>query len=101
MSGPQMEPMELSEPPSCPIVVDGHQFQLEDMMNNRFAVSLIAASLLASGAAYAQSTTATGAASGAAAGGSVAGPGGRALGGPVGAAGCGGPGKPDALNTSV
>src|SRR6266446_1828675 len=31
------------------------------MMNNRFAVSLIAASLLASGAAYAQSTTATGA----------------------------------------
>ncbi len=43
-------------------------------MNNRFAVSLIAASLLASGAAYAQSTTATGAASGAAAGGSVAGP---------------------------
>ena len=38
-------------------------------MNNRFAVSLIAASLLTPGAAFAQSTTAQGAAEGAAAGG--------------------------------
>ena len=43
-------------------------------MKNRFAVSLIAASLLTSGAAFAQSTTAQGAANGAAAGGDVAGP---------------------------
>jgi len=39
---------------------------LEDTMNKRLAVSLIAASLLTSGAAFAQSTTATGAANGAA-----------------------------------
>jgi len=56
------------------------------MMKNRFAVSLIAASLFASGAAYAQSTTATGAASGARAGGEVAGPLGEVVGGTVGAA---------------
>ena len=49
-------------------------------MKNRLAVSLIAASLLASGAAFAQSTTATGAAEGARAGGQVGGP----VGGPVG-----------------
>ena len=55
-------------------------------MNNRLAVSLIAASLFASGAAFAQSTTATGAANGAAAGGSVAGPVGEIVGGTVGAA---------------
>ena len=59
---------------------------LEDMMKNRFAVSLIAASLLASGAAFAQSTTVEGARTGAAAGGSVAGPVGEAVGGTVGAA---------------
>jgi hypothetical protein len=40
-----MEP----ERSSCPAVVDGYQLRLEDMMKNRFAVSLIAASLLASG----------------------------------------------------
>ena len=59
---------------------------LEDMMNNRFAVSLIAASLLTSSAAFAQSTTAQGAADGARAGGSVAGPVGEIVGGTVGAA---------------
>jgi uncharacterized protein YraI len=51
--------------------------QLEDMMRNRLTVSLLAASLLASSAAFAQSTTATGAVNGARAGGSVAGPVGR------------------------
>ena len=55
-------------------------------MNNRFAVSLIAASLLTSSAAFAQSTTAQGAADGARAGGSVAGPVGEIVGGTVGAA---------------
>ena len=55
-------------------------------MKNCFAVSLIAASLLASGAAFAQSTTVEGARTGAAAGGSVAGPVGEAVGGTVGAA---------------
>ncbi|WP_291844745.1 DUF1236 domain-containing protein [Bradyrhizobium sp.] len=54
-------------------------------MKNRLAVSLIAASLLTSGAAFAQSTTATGAASGAAAGGQIGGPVGAAVGGTVGA----------------
>jgi Protein of unknown function (DUF1236) len=67
------------------------------MMNNRFAVSLIAASLLASGAAYAQSTTATGAA----AGGSVAGPVGAAVGGTVGAAVGAGLEIPNAVITSI
>jgi hypothetical protein len=56
------------------------------MMNKRFAVSLVAASLLTTGAAFAQSTTATGAANGAAAGGNVAGPVGEVVGGTVGAA---------------
>jgi Protein of unknown function (DUF1236) len=92
-----MEP----ERSSCPAVIDGHQFQLEDMMNNRFAVSLIAASLLASGAAYAQSTTATGAASGAAAGGAVGGPVGAAVGGTVGAAVGAGLEIPNAVITSI
>src|SRR3981081_3706797 len=55
-------------------------------MKNRLAISLIAASLLASGAAFAQSTTREGAANGAAAGGAVAGPVGEAVGGTVGAA---------------
>ena len=70
-------------------------------MNNRFAVSLIAASLLASGAAYAQSTTATGAASGAAAGGAVGGPVGAAVGGTVGAAVGAGLEIPNAVITSI
>jgi uncharacterized protein DUF1236 len=59
---------------------------LEDMMTNRFAVSLIAASLLTSGAAFAQSTTVQGANEGARAGGAVAGPVGEVVGGTVGAA---------------
>jgi Protein of unknown function (DUF1236) len=59
---------------------------LEDMMNNRLAVSLIAASLLTSSAAFAQSTTVQGANEGARAGGAVAGPVGEAVGGTVGAA---------------
>src|SRR6266487_201796 len=55
-------------------------------MNNRLAVSLIAAALLAPGAAFAQSTTAQGAAEGAARGGDAAGPVGEIVGGTVGAA---------------
>ena len=55
-------------------------------MNKRLAVSLVAASLFASGSAFAQSTTATGAANGARAGGEVAGPVGEIVGGTVGAA---------------
>ena len=55
-------------------------------MNNRFAVSLIAASLLASSAAFAQSTTVQGANEGARAGGAVGGPVGEVVGGTVGAA---------------
>src|ERR1700682_5140914 len=70
-------------------------------MKNHFAVSLIAASLLASGAAYAQSTTATGAAHGAATGGAVAGPVGAAVGGTVGAAVGAGLEIPNAVITSI
>ena len=55
-------------------------------MKIRLAVSLIAASLLTSGAAFAQSTTAQGAAEGAAAGAQVGGPVGAMVGGTVGAA---------------
>jgi hypothetical protein len=55
---------------------------LEDMMNNRLAVSLIAVSLLASGSAFAQSTTEQGAREGARVGGPV----GAIVGGTVGAA---------------
>jgi Protein of unknown function (DUF1236) len=55
-------------------------------MNKRLAVSVFAASLLASSAAFAQSTTATGAVNGARAGGEVAGPVGEIVGGTVGAA---------------
>jgi hypothetical protein len=56
------------------------------MMNKRLAVSLIAASLLTSGAAFAQSTTVQGAHDGARAGGQVGGPVGEVVGGTVGAA---------------
>jgi hypothetical protein len=59
---------------------------LEDTMNNRLAISLIAASLLTSGAAFAQSTTVEGAERGARAGGQVGGPVGEVVGGTVGAA---------------
>lgn len=55
-------------------------------MNNRIAVSLIAVSLLASGSAFAQSTTAQGAREGARTGGEVGGPVGAVVGGTVGAA---------------
>ena len=64
-------------------------------MNNRLAVSLIAASLLTSGAAFAQSTTVQGAHDGARAGGAVAGPVGEAVGGTVGAAVGLRPGNPE------
>jgi len=55
-------------------------------MNNRLAISLIAASLLSSGTAFAQSTTVQGAHEGARAGAQVGGPIGEAVGGTVGAA---------------
>lgn len=55
-------------------------------MNKRVAVSLIAASLLASGAAFAQSTTVQGAHDGARVGAEVGGPVGGVVGGTVGAA---------------
>lgn len=70
-------------------------------MNNRLAVSLVAASLLTSGAAFAQSTTATGAANGAATGGAVAGPVGEVVGGTVGAAVGLGLEIPNAVITSI
>jgi hypothetical protein len=74
---------------------------MEDSMKNRIAVSLIAASLLASGAAFAQSTTARGAADGARTGGEVAGPVGEVVGGTVGAAVGVGLEIPNAVITSV
>src|SRR5260221_4347451 len=67
-------------------LVDASSISREDTMNKRLAVSLVAASLLGPGAAFAQSTTATGAANGAAAGGNVAGPVGEIVGGTLGAA---------------
>jgi Protein of unknown function (DUF1236) len=56
------------------------------MMNKRVAISLIAASLLASGSAFAQSTTVQGAQEGTRAGSDVGGPIGGVVGGTVGAA---------------
>jgi len=55
-------------------------------MKTRLAITLAAASLLASSAAFAQSTTAQGAADGARAGGDIGGPIGAMVGGTVGAA---------------
>jgi hypothetical protein len=55
-------------------------------MKSKLVVSLMAVSLLASGSALAQSTTATGAVNGARTGGAVAGPVGEIVGGTVGAA---------------
>src|SRR5215469_11926917 len=73
----------------------------EDKMRNRFAVSLIAASLLASGAAFAQSTTVEGARNGVRAGGDIGGPVGAVVGGTVGAAVGAGLEIPNAVITSV
>jgi hypothetical protein len=70
-------------------------------MRNRFAVSLIAASLLATGAAFAQSTTVEGARDGVRAGGDVGGPVGAMVGGTVGAAVGAGLEIPNAVITSV
>jgi len=70
-------------------------------MNNRLAVSVIAASLLMSGAAFAQSTTAQGAAEGAARGGEAAGPVGAIVGGTVGAAVGAAVENPNAVITSI
>lgn len=70
-------------------------------MKNRIAVSLIAASLMASGAAFAQSTTVEGAHNGAEAGGAVAGPVGAMVGGTVGAAVGAGLEIPNAVITSI
>jgi hypothetical protein len=74
---------------------------LEDMMNKRLAVSLFAASLLTSGAAFAQSTTVQGALDGARAGGQVGGPIGEVVGGTVGAAVGLGLEIPNAVITSI
>ena len=74
---------------------------MEDMMTNRLTVSIVAATLLASSAAFAQSTTVEGARGGAAAGGAVAGPVGEAVGGTVGAAVGLGLEIPNAVITSI
>jgi hypothetical protein len=71
------------------------------MMNNRLAVSLVAASLFASGAAFAQSTTERGAVNGARTGGEIAGPVGEIVGGTVGAAVGAGLEIPNAVITSI
>jgi hypothetical protein len=70
-------------------------------MNKRLAISLLAASLLTSGSAFAQSTTVEGAANGAAAGGAIGGPIGAAVGGTVGAAVGAGLEIPNAVFSSI
>lgn len=70
-------------------------------MKHRLIVSLAAVSLLASSAAFAQSTTVEGANSGARAGGAVGGPVGGAVGGTVGAAVGLGLEIPNAVITSI
>lgn len=70
-------------------------------MKSRLAVSLMAVSLLASGSALAQSTTAAGAVNGARTGGAVAGPVGEIVGGTVGAALGAAVEIPNAVITSV
>jgi hypothetical protein len=71
------------------------------MMNKRVAVSLVAASLLASGSAFAQSTTVQGAQEGARAGSDVGGPIGGIVGGTVGAAVGAAVEIPNAVITSI
>lgn len=73
---------------------------LEDTMKKSL-VTVMAASLLASGAAFAQSTTVEGARNGARAGGDVGGPIGAMVGGTVGAAVGAGLEIPNAVITSV
>ncbi|MGZ5871456.1 MAG: DUF1236 domain-containing protein [Bradyrhizobium sp.] len=70
-------------------------------MKTKLTVSLIAASLFASSAAFAQSTTATGAVNGARTGGEVAGPVGEIVGGTVGAAVGAAVEIPNAVITSI
>jgi hypothetical protein len=84
------------------LAVESHLQSLEDkMMNNRLTATLIAASLVASSAAFAQSTTVEGAHNGAEAGGAVAGPLGAMVGGTVGAAVGVGLEIPNAVITSI
>jgi hypothetical protein len=71
------------------------------MMTKRVAVSLIAASLLASGSAFAQSTTVQGAQEGTRAGSDVGGPIGGVVGGTVGAAVGAAVEIPNAVITSI
>ncbi|WP_027577777.1 DUF1236 domain-containing protein [Bradyrhizobium sp. Ai1a-2] len=70
-------------------------------MTKRLAIPVLAASLLASGAAFAQSTTVEGAANGARAGGQVLGPVGEIVGGTVGAAVGAGLEIPNAVISSI
>jgi hypothetical protein len=71
------------------------------MMTKRVAVSLIAVSLLASGSAFAQSTTVQGADEGARAGSQIGGPVGGIVGGTVGAAVGAAVEIPNAVITSI
>src|ERR1700723_176069 len=73
----------------------------EVAMKSRLMFPLIAVSLLASGSAWAQSTTATGAVNGARTGGAVAGPVGEIVGGTVGAAVGAAVEIPNAVITSI
>jgi hypothetical protein len=91
----------MSEHRSGPMVEKASSHSLENIMNNRLGVSIIAASLLASSAAFAQSTTATGAREGARTGGAVGGPVGEVVGGTVGAAVGLGLEIPNAVITSI
>jgi hypothetical protein len=95
-----MELLRIAEQVLLPVVSAAISKE-EGTMRNRFAVSLMAMSLLASGSAFAQSTTATGAVNGARTGGAVAGPVGEIVGGTVGAAVGAAVEIPNAVITSV